>query len=47
MLGTSHASPGAAFYSHLVEGASPQILLSDLKGQLDLLAVKLGQNEEL
>lgn len=44
MLGTSHASPGAAFYSHMLEGANPQILLTDLKGQLDLLAVKISQS---
>lgn len=43
MLGTSHNSPGGAFYSHLAGGASPHLLLSDLKGQLDLLAVKIEQ----
>jgi hypothetical protein len=45
MLGTSHSSPASAFYSHLSHGASPQLLLADLKGQLDLLAVKIGQAE--
>jgi len=45
MLGTSQHSPGGAFYSHLADGAGPQLLLSDLKSQLDLLAVKIGQEE--
>jgi hypothetical protein len=43
MLSTSHNSPGGAFYAHLAGGASPQLLLTDLKGQLDLLAVKIEQ----
>ena len=42
MLGTSHASPGGAFYSHFAGGASPQLLLADLKSQLDLLAVRIN-----
>jgi hypothetical protein len=45
LLGASHSSPASAFYSHLSYGASPQLLLSDLKGQLDLLALKIGQEE--
>lgn len=43
LLGTSHGS--TSFYSHMAGGASPQLLLADLKSQLDLLAVKLGQEE--
>jgi hypothetical protein len=31
-----------AFYADLVRGASPQMLLSNLKGQLDQLATRLG-----
>ena len=45
MLGTSHTSPASAFYSHLAHGAGPQLLLADLKSQLDLLAVKIGREE--
>jgi hypothetical protein len=38
-LWTTNASPPAtAFYHHLAHGASPHILLADLKGQMDLLA---------
>jgi hypothetical protein len=44
LLGTSHGSP-ASFYSHFSDGASPQLLLSDLKSQLDLLALKISQEE--
>ena len=45
LLGTSHTSPASAFYSHLSYGASPQLLLSDLKSQLDLLALRIAQQE--
>ncbi len=41
LRGTMHASSGE-FYSHWVGGAGPEILLGDLKSQLDLLAVKLS-----
>jgi hypothetical protein len=44
MLGSTHG-PSAAFYAHLAEGAGPHLLLNDLKGQLDLLAMKLSQHE--
>ncbi len=43
LMGTGGASPGSAFYSHLAGGASPHLLLNDLKGQLDLLAMRLSQ----
>lgn len=46
MLETGHGSPGSAFYSHLADGAGPQLLLTDLKSQLDLLAVKIMQKDE-
>ncbi|MDX1944106.1 MAG: hypothetical protein SFU86_01765 [Pirellulaceae bacterium] len=42
LLSTSKASSGQAFYAHLAEGASPQLLLADLKGQLDLLAQQMA-----
>jgi len=45
MLGTTHSTPGIAFYSHMAGGASPQLLLADLKGQLDLLAMQMGKGE--
>lgn len=45
LLGASHSSASASFYSHFAGGASPQLLLADLKSQLDLLAVKLSQDE--
>jgi hypothetical protein len=45
MLSTTHASPATAFYAHYSGGANPQMLLTDLKGQLDLLAVKLGNRD--
>ncbi|HLA86183.1 MAG TPA: hypothetical protein VJL29_15455 [Thermoguttaceae bacterium] len=34
---------GSAFYAHLAGGASPQMLLSDLRSQLDLLTERLGR----
>ena len=41
LLGTTHG-PSAAFYA-LAGGAWPDLLLNDLKSQLDLLAVKLAK----
>jgi len=42
LLSTSHASGAQSFYMHLAEGASSQLLLADLKGQLDLLAQQMA-----
>ncbi len=42
LLGAGHG-PSGTFYSHWVGGAGPEILLGDLKSQLDLLAVKLSE----
>jgi hypothetical protein len=42
MLSTTHSSPATAFYAHYSGGASPHVLLTDLKSQLDLLAIELG-----
>ncbi|MEX0611954.1 MAG: hypothetical protein WD738_06085 [Pirellulales bacterium] len=40
---TSMRSGGApAFYAELARGASPQVLLANLKGQLDQLATRVG-----
>ena len=43
MLGTTRSSPAQSFYVHLAEGASPHLLLADLKGQLDLLAERMAR----
>ncbi len=43
LLGTTHSSAAQAFYGHLAEGANPQLLLADLKSQIDLLAVKMSR----
>jgi hypothetical protein len=42
LLTTGHASPAQSFYAHMAGGAGPQILLADLKSQLDLLAVQMS-----
>lgn len=41
MLNATHSRPGQSFYLHMAEGASPHLMLADLKSQLDLLAVQL------
>lgn len=41
-LGATHSSAAQAFYSHLADSASPQILLADLKSQIDLLSVTMA-----
>ena len=43
LLSTSQGQASATFYSHLARGAGPQLLLTDLKSQLDLLAMKIAQ----
>lgn len=45
LISTSHSGPSHSFYAHLTDGASPQILLSDLKGQLDLLAQQMARQK--
>jgi hypothetical protein len=42
-LGTSPATASSSCHPHLPAGANPQMLLAELKTQLDMLAVKLGQ----
>jgi hypothetical protein len=45
MLGTGQSPASTTFYSHFASGAAPQLLLTDLKSQLDLLAVRMAQEE--
>lgn len=37
-------APQQSFYVHLAEGAHPQALLSDMKNQLDLLAIRMSRH---
>jgi hypothetical protein len=46
LLSTSHTGGAQSFYLHLAEGASPQLLLADLKGQMDLLAQHMSRQAE-
>jgi len=41
--GSTHGLPAHSFHPHLAGGASPQMLLGDLKGQLDVLSMRLAQ----
>ena len=43
LLRVNHGSAAQAFYAHMADGANPEILLADLKGQLDLLAVTMAE----
>jgi hypothetical protein len=45
MLGVTHSSAAQAFYSHMADDADPQMLLVDLKGQLDLLARSMARRD--
>jgi len=45
LLGTPYHSASQNFYAHLSEGASPKMLLTDLKGQIDLLTLRMSQQE--
>ncbi len=44
-LAARNAGLPNAFHSHLAAGAGPHLLLADLKSQLDLLAVKLAEQQ--
>jgi hypothetical protein len=43
LLTQSRSTPSQSFYLHLSEGASPHLLLADLKGQLDLLSEQMSK----
>jgi hypothetical protein len=45
MLGVTHGSASQAFYAHMADQSNPQILLADLKGQLDLLAMSMSRGK--
>lgn len=45
LISTSHSGPAQSFYFHLAEGCSPHMLLADLKGQLDLLAMRIAEDK--
>lgn len=45
LMSSTHSSAAQSFYVHMAEGASPQLLLADLKGQLDMLAMKMSENQ--
>ncbi|MGD9721528.1 MAG: hypothetical protein AB7O59_06430 [Pirellulales bacterium] len=38
-----HATASESYYAHVADRASPEVLLADLQGQLDLLAAELGR----
>lgn len=42
LVTSSHSAAGQSFYAHMAEGASPELLLADLKGQMDLLAQRMA-----
>ena len=46
MLSVSNSQASQSFYMHLAEGANPQMLLADLKGQIDLLSMKMAQDRQ-
>ncbi len=46
LLGTTHSSAAQSFYAHMADGGNPHLLLADLKGQLDLLAVQLARRSQ-
>ena len=43
MMSTTHSGPAQSFYAHMAEGASPELLLADLKGQMDVLTMRIAR----
>ena len=46
-LENTHDATSQAFYTHMAEDANPHLLLADLKGQLDMLAVKIAKRRQV
>ncbi len=44
LLTSTHGPTSRTFYHHMAEGASPQMLIADLKGQLDLLTARMAND---
>jgi hypothetical protein len=44
LMSASHSGDARSFYAHFADGAGPSLLLADLKGQLDLLAMQLSRH---
>ncbi len=44
LMATACNTPSQSFYTHMADGATPQMLLADLKGQLDLIALKMARD---
>ncbi len=42
MLSTTHSAHAQSFYAHMASGANSEMLLADLKGQLDMLTTKIA-----
>ncbi len=45
ITGGPHYTAAQAFYTHMAQGAHPSLLLSDLKSQLDMLAVRITEHQ--
>ena len=41
LLGSTHSGPSQAFYHHMANGANTELMLADLKGQMDMLAAQM------
>jgi hypothetical protein len=46
LLGMTHSPTASAFYAHFAGGANAQLLLADLKSQLDLLAIRIARDDD-
>jgi len=46
LLAPSRNAAAQSYYAHLAEQSSPHIMLADLKGQLDAIAIRLSRREE-
>ncbi len=45
LMTTAYNTPSQSFYAHMADGATPQMLLADLKGQLDMIALKMAKED--
>ncbi|MFV1969265.1 MAG: hypothetical protein ACC628_27915 [Pirellulaceae bacterium] len=47
LLTSSQSASAQSFYLHMAESASPHLLLADVKGQLDMLAMRMAEEGSL
>ena len=46
LLSTTHSTSAQSFYAHMAVGANSALLMADLKGQMDMLAIQMAKERQ-